>query len=146
MERRAFIKTTCMACLTGFAMSELFESCTILKYTSVEMVENDLVVPLLHFFQNQVNDGVFKKYIIVENDKLKYPICVYRTNENNYTALWMQCTHQNAELQVFGNVLQCPAHGSEFSNKGKALNTPASRDLKTFPVTISDNQIKISLK
>lgn len=58
----------------------------------------------------------------------------------------MSCTHQNAELQVFGDKLQCPAHGSEFDNTGRVLNAPADTNLRTFPVTVENNTIKISLK
>jgi Rieske Fe-S protein len=92
------------------------------------------------------NAKEFKKYIVVQNDILQYPICVYRFDENNYEALWMRCTHQGTELQVFGDKLQCPAHGSEFNNHGKVENGPASSALRTFPVTIDGNQLKISLK
>lgn len=84
--------------------------------------------------------------MVVQNDILQYPVCVYRINENEYTALWMQCTHQGAELQVFGDKLQCPAHGSDFTNTGIVQSGPADRKLRTFPVTIEANQLKISLK
>ena len=87
-----------------------------------------------------------KKYIVVNNDILQYPICVYRFSEKEYSALWMRCTHQGTELQVFGDKLQCPAHGSEFNNMGAVQNGPADAMLRTFPITIEKNQLKISLK
>ena len=37
--------------------------------------------------------------------------------DRQFTAIWMECSHQGTRLQVYGDVLQCPAHGSEFSNK-----------------------------
>lgn len=61
-------------------------------------------------------------------------------------ALLMECTHQGAELQVFGDKLQCAAHGSEFSNKGIVESGPASTDLRKFPVRIENNILKVSLK
>ena len=88
----------------------------------------------------------YKKYIVVNNDKLKFPICVYRLDAQNYSALWLQCSHQGAELQVFGDKLQCPAHGSEFNNKGSVTGGPANANLRRFPVTVENNQLKISLK
>ena len=36
----------------------------------------------------------------------------------------MKCTHQGAELQASGDVLQCPAHGSEFNNQGTGNQWP----------------------
>jgi Rieske Fe-S protein len=82
----------------------------------------------------------------VQHDQLQYPICVYRLSENEYTALWMSCTHQGTELQVFGDKLQCPAHGSEFSNRGDIQNGPADKSLRIFPVKVETNQLLISLK
>jgi Rieske Fe-S protein len=57
----------------------------------------------------------------------------------------MQCTHQGAELQAFGDKLQCPAHGSEFSNRGQVESGPATAPLRTFPVSADNNELKISL-
>ncbi|MBK8828174.1 MAG: Rieske (2Fe-2S) protein [Saprospiraceae bacterium] len=71
---------------------------------------------------------------------------MYRIEENKYNALWLECTHQGNEVQVFGDKLQCPAHGSEFSNSGLVTNGPADRNLRTFPVTIEGNYLKISLR
>jgi Rieske Fe-S protein len=58
----------------------------------------------------------------------------------------MKCTHQGSELQVFGDALQCPSHGSEFDKHGGLLNGPADKPLRTFPVKIENDQLKISLK
>jgi len=101
------------------------------------------VVPVSAFLTKQKS---FHKYVVVQNEKLKFPICVYRFNEKEYTALLMRCTHQGAELQVFGDRLECPAHGSEFNNKGVVQNGPADTNLRNFPVTIQNGQIRVSLK
>jgi Rieske Fe-S protein len=58
----------------------------------------------------------------------------------------MRCPHQGAELQVFGDRLQCPAHGSEFNDKGVVKTGPADTNLRTFPVSINKDQLLISLK
>lgn len=105
---------------------------------------SDLVVSLDEFV-SKGSDNKFKKYVIVAHEQLKFPICIYR-NENTYSALLMECTHQGAELQVFGDKMQCPAHGSEFDNHGDVTSGPASDPLRSFPVTINNNQLKISLK
>jgi Rieske Fe-S protein len=74
-------------------------------------------------------------------DAKNYPFA-----ETEYTAVWMRCSHQGAELQASGDQLQCSAHGSEFSNKGKVTNGPADTDLRTFPVTVSNNELFIDLR
>lgn len=130
----------------GGAIAALFESCGASKTLSGSINDSDLIVLLSDFETKAGKETHYKKYIIVNNDKLKFPVYVYRFDEQTYFALWLQCTHQGAELQVFGDKLQCPAHGSEFNNKGVVSGGPASSNLRSFPVTVENNQLKISLK
>jgi Rieske Fe-S protein len=146
MDRKDFIKSCGFACIGGIGLTTLLQSCGITKQLSGKIVGDNLIVPLSDFETKNGNNTYFKKYLVVQNDILQYPICVYRFNENEYSALWMRCTHQGTELQVFGDKLQCPAHGSEFNNKGGVQNGPADNTLRSFPVTIENNQLKISLK
>jgi Rieske Fe-S protein len=89
---------------------------------------------------------VYRPFVIVRNEALQYPICIYRFGEHEYSALCMRCTHQGTELQVSGDRLQCPAHGSEFTSRGKVSNGPADKDLRSFPVSVLNNQIFIDLR
>lgn len=142
MKRKEFLKTCGFACLGGAAMTSLLEGCSSGKSISGTIDHSDLVIPVTAFSHK---DG-YRKYVVVEHEKLKYPVCVYRFSETEYTALLMRCTHQGAELQVFGARLQCPAHGSEFTNKGVVKTGPADTNLRSFPVTMLNNQLYISLK
>lgn len=146
MDRRKFITTGCINCISGGLMLSLLDSCSTAKISTATILGSDMIVLMTDFEINKGDAKEFKKYLVVQNDKLQYPVCIYRFDENNYQALWMRCTHQGTELQVFGDKLQCPAHGSEFSNHGKVENGPASTSLRTFPVTITNDQLKISLK
>lgn len=146
MDRKGFIKTCGFSCLGGIVLAPFFQSCTPVKIMSGKISGDDLIVALSDFEIIAGGQKHFKKYVVVQNEILQYPICIYRQNENDYTALWMRCTHQGAELQVFGDKLQCPAHGSEFDIKGLVQNGPADNKLRTFPVSIYNNQLKISLK
>ena len=146
MDRKKFIKTCVYTCMCGSVLSTVLQSCTASKILSGNIIGDNLIVALKDFEANSDNDKQYKKYVIVQNELLQFPICVYRFNENEYHALWMRCTHQGNELQVFGDKLQCPAHGSEFDNTGIVRNGPADRSLRTFPVTVNNKQLKISLK
>lgn len=146
MDRKDFIKSCGFACVGGVAFTTLLQSCGITKQLNGNIVADDLVIPTNDFETKNGNEIFYKKYIVVNNDLLQYPICVYRFNENEYSALWMRCTHQGTELQVFGDKLQCPAHGSEFDNRGMVQNGPADNMLRTFAVKIENSQLKISLK
>jgi len=146
VDRKQFVKTCGFACLSASALSLLLQSCTTPRIITADISGSDLVVPLSNFEAMKNSVKQFKKYLVVHNDLLQYPICVFRLDENDYSALLMRCTHQGTELQVFGNRLQCPAHGSEFDNKGKVQHPPAQADLRSFPVIIEDDQLRISLK
>lgn len=144
MDRKTFIKQCVFACLSTSTAMVLLNSCATQKSITGEIDGSDLIVPLSSFISEKSNE-LYQKYVIVEHNLLKYPIYVFRFSENEYKAILMQCTHQGAELQAFGDVLQCPAHGSEFDNQGNVQNGPADENLRSFPVQIVNNQLKISL-
>lgn len=146
MDRRNFIKKSCTACLSATVLSSLVSSCVSTQYISGKLSKDGITLDKDDFKVKQKGGTAYSSFIIVRNEALKYPICVYRMNDNEYSALWMRCTHQGAELQASGDVLQCSAHGSEFNNKGQVRNGPADTALKTFPVTVSNNEIFIDLR
>ena len=146
MDRKDFIKSCGMACLGGIGAVAVLQSCTGSKIVSGSINDSDLIIATDDFIIRNIKEVKYKSYVVVQNDLLKFPICVYRLGENDYKALYMECSHQGAELQVFGSKLQCPAHGSEFTNSGAVSNGPADKALRTFPVTITNDQLKISLK
>jgi Rieske Fe-S protein len=146
MNRRKFIQTSCTACVSATALVGFLSSCKATKYISGKLGADGLFVNTDEFKISKKGVEGYRSFIIVRNDALQYPICVYRIDDSEYRALWMQCTHQGAELQASGEFLQCPAHGSEFSNNGKITNGPADRDLRAFPVTVTKNELFIDLR
>lgn len=146
MNRKQFLKTCGFGCIAGITGVSLLQSCSSSQILSKEIKGSDILVPTSDFEIKKDRETTYKKYIIIQNDLLKSPICIYRFNATDYTAVLMVCTHQGAELQVFGDKLQCSAHGSEFSNKGVLVSGPADNDLRKFPIIIENNILKISLK
>lgn len=146
IDRKEFIKKCGYACIGGLFIPSILQSCSSIKLIErnrvpAEIVGSDLIVPISSFDQGENK----KLYIIAHHPNLSYPVCVYRFGEGDYTALLMACTHQGAELQVFGEKLECPAHGSEFDSKGLVENGPAEENLRNFPLRIEDGMLKISL-
>ena len=146
MKRRDFIKNGCAACLSMTALPLIVSSCATLTNTTGHLVKDGLTLSTEDFKIKDKGSSAYRSFIVVRNDALKYPICVYRFNDTQYSALWMKCAHQGAELQASGDYLQCPAHGSEFNNKGQVTNGPASTNLRSFPVTVNDKEIFIDLR
>lgn len=146
MNRKDFIINSCAVCLSATAISSLFSSCTATKYISGKLGKDGLTVSKDEFKINQKENTAYRSFVIIRNDALQYPVCVYRFSDQEYSALWMRCTHQGSELQASGDFLQCPAHGSEFTNRGKVTNGPADSGLRTFPVTVTDKELFIDLR
>ena len=146
MDRRNFLKKSCSACLSLTVISSMVSSCVSTKYVSGKVAKDGITIDKDDFKIKQKGGTAYSSFVIVRNEILKYPICIYRINDDEYTALWMRCTHQGTELQASGDVLQCSAHGSEFNSKGQVRNGPANTALRTFPVRVTNNEIFIDLR
>ena len=144
MDRRKFIQAACTACLSATAVSLLGTGCTPTQYIQGKMEKDGLRIRKEDFRQGA--GSAYSSFIIVRNEALLFPICVFRLAENEYSAVWMKCTHQGATLNASGDMLQCPAHGSEFDNRGRVSNGPAISNLRSFPVTLQKDELFIDLR
>lgn len=146
MKRRAFMRQTCITCVSGGLIPFLISGCQATHYVRGVMDATGISVSKSEFTYQKKEQIRTRQYIIAQNDKLEFPIYVYRFSDTEYSALWMKCTHQGAELQASGDALQCPSHGSEFTNKGAVSNGPAEKNLRSFPVIVQTDTITIDLR
>jgi len=147
MDRKTFITSCGFLCAAGTGgMMSLIQSCAGSRMVSGTIAGEFLVVSLDAFISENKDGVTYRNYIVVNHENLQYPVCVYRFTEKEYSALLMKCTHQGNELTVYGDKLHCAAHGSEFDKKGIVTTGPSVQPLRTFPVHIENNQLKISLK
>jgi len=76
-------------------------------------------------------------------------IAMFRIGNDVY-AIGDRCSHAEASLaegEVFGQVVECPRHGSEFDlATGQALSLPATRPVPTYPVSVEDGTIYLVLE
>ena len=144
MNRKDFISSCGMTCLGVFALGLALPACGTSRMVTAEISGSDLLVPLSAFETGKEKGAL--SYVVVQNELLQYPICVFRLEGQQYSAVLMQCTHQGAELQAFGDRLLCPAHGSEFTKTGEVQSGPADQPLRRFPVIIEPSQLRLSLK
>lgn len=146
MDRKEFIKTCGFACLGGTTLAVLLESCAGTNYLAqTSYANNQITIPKTEFIRIAKDKTIQRKYVLVQHDKFSYPISVYKLDEENYSALLMQCTHKGCELQAQGDFLICPCHGSEFTNQGVVQNPPAEQDLQTFKISTDNENIYIYL-
>lgn len=146
MDRKEFIKRCGFACISLNTISILLQSCANSKIISAEISDDKIMVPLANFEVMNKKEKLYRKYVVVQNQLLKFPICVYRFSETEFKAFYMQCTHQGAELTAYGDKMVCSAHGSEFDNNGNVSSSPADKPLRSFPVKIYNQNLNISLK
>jgi cytochrome b6-f complex iron-sulfur subunit len=145
MERRKFIKSCCYAGAGIPILGSILTSCESLYYAQSTVKSNTLVVPLSEFIHTQKNKTSQRKFVLVNSDKLKFPVCIYHLEKELYVASLLKCTHQGCELNVGGGRYSCPCHGAEFSNTGQVLSGPAETNLKTYKTTVENENILVHL-
>ncbi len=146
MNRREFLQNSCTACLAASALAGIISSCQSTRYIKGTLGTDGITIDINEFILQSNGRKSYRSFLIVRNEALQYPICVYRLGANEFSALWMSCTHQGTELQASGDRLQCSAHGSEFSSRGAVSNGPADRNLRSFPISINNDQLFIDLR
>ena len=67
--------------------------------------------------------------------------------DGGYAALSPLCTHQGCTVEVQGERLVCPCHGSTYDRRGGLLRGPAEEPLRSFPVHVEgDGTLTITLE
>lgn len=128
-----------MACIAGLGVASLLQSCSTSQYVTKSQIEGEYLKVLLTEF------SVGKKYVLVRAEELNFPIYLYQVTPTEYSAVWMECTHQGAELSAHGEVLTCPAHGSEFDKTGQVMQGPAQSNLRKFKTKTDSQYVLIHL-
>lgn len=127
-------------------VAPVLTSCQSTHYATGTVEPNGLSILKSEFTYLKKDQPMIREYIIVRNDKLEFPIYLYRFSANEYSALLMKCSHQGNELQASGDHLHCSAHGSEFNNKGVVAQGPAENNLRSFKVSTDNERIFIDLR
>jgi Rieske Fe-S protein len=69
-------------------------------------------------------------------------LALIRNNDDIY-ALSLVCTHLGCTLNVSGEQLSCPCHGSRFDRRGNLLHGPADRPLQRLRVEKRGDMIEV---
>ena len=146
MKRRDFIRTSCLSCISGSALTLALQGCSSAYYAKqIDLKQNELVIKKSEFIEIRKDKQSMRNVIVAKYEKLGFPIAIFRLDENQYSAIYLECTHQGNEVQPHGNYLVCEGHGSEFDNKGKVTQGPAEKALRTFEVKTDQENIYINL-
>ena len=140
MQRREFISSSCKICLLGAAGYSLFqmESCSpALPVYKTSITNGNLNVPLNLFDKSALQ--------IVRPHGWFYDVAVQKNTDNSYTALLLQCTHQENQLTPTGNGYHCSLHGSDFDKQGNVRKGPAEHPLHHFETSVNNDQLAIHI-
>lgn len=143
MDRRKFIESSCFACLAIAIGGVAISSCSNMKIVNAFADNGYLIVDKSEFIDAQSNEEY--KSIIVSSNSLKKPLILFKTGADSYEATSLECTHKQVKLDLVGDKLECPAHGSVFEKNGKVIKGPAKKDLKQYSVDKTATTIKIQL-
>src|SRR5215218_472045 len=84
MNRRKFIRQGCVACLSVTVISTFLGSCISTQYVAGKLAKDGVSVSKDDFKVKQKGGTAYSSFIIVRNDSLKYPVCLYRISDNEY--------------------------------------------------------------
>ena len=73
------------------------------------------------------------------------PLFVLRIADRRYAVLSPICTHRGCTVELAGERLRCPCHGSTYDRQGAVLIGPAERALTRLAVTVDDDRLTIDL-
>ncbi len=146
MKRKEFIKTCGFACIGMTGLSVALQSCAGANYFAQSSISNNqIAIKKTEFFKTEKEKQTERSYILVKSEKLNFPICIYKIDEQNYSAILLECTHKGCELKPQGDYLICPCHGSEFTKQGIVQNPPAEENLKSFIIKSDNENLYIQL-
>jgi len=141
IERRKFIQDGCRACLllgAGFLMSEMTACGPSSQILHLPVSGNTVQLPMAGFAKQNMQ--------IVRPDGWIYDIAVRKSDDGQYEALFLQCTHQKNQVIPEGNGFVCPLHGSRYNLDGQVKKGPAEMPLRKFPVREESGDLVIELK
>ncbi|MBD1207879.1 MAG: Rieske (2Fe-2S) protein [Ignavibacteria bacterium] len=142
--RKEFLEQTAALAVLGAStgtLATLLTGCTTVRYVSgtESTTANAVTVPLAEFA-----DGTF--VVVRKGGKLSAPVYLCKHADGTFSALVMKCTHKGCEVRPAGDLLICPCHGSEFTNKGVVLSPPALENLLSFHTSVDAASVTIYIQ
>jgi Rieske Fe-S protein len=141
MERRKFISSSCRICLlgaAGFSLTQIIGCATTSPVYKTSIANGDLNVPLNLFEKSALQ--------IVRPAGWYYDVAVQKNPDNSYTALLLQCTHQENQLTPTGTGYHCSLHGSDFDKQGNVRKGPAEQPLHHFETSVNNDIVSVHVK
>ena len=76
-------------------------------------------------------------------------LCLARTEDGVYCAVDDECSHEEYSLsegEVWGDEIECPAHGSKFNLRtGAVRGLPATQPVRAYPTKVVGDDVMVEL-
>ena len=138
MERRDFLKKSCSACAGISLLLPFLESCGTSATIFKAIPENNRLTIPRSVFETQ-------PYAMIRAQKLSYDILLRKSENDQFTAIYMKCTHRDSPVQFTKTGFVCNDHGSRFTIEGEVTKSPAKNNLTRLPVEADSQSVFISL-
>ena len=134
MDRREFV-VSCAVLSAAF-----LAGCASMVTHPVPVASGKIQLSLAHYPELSKPAGAVKLQPHGQDD----PIYVL-ANGTDFVAVSPICTHRGCTVDVHGERLVCPCHGSTYDREGKVLKGPAQRALARYPVTRAAETLVIEI-
>lgn len=131
MERRQFVA----------AAAGLLGACASLVTTPVTPVAGRVTLTLRHF-PALSEAGGFLKIRPTDSGRLIYVLAL---DGGRFAAVSPVCKHRGCIVDVAGERLECPCHGSMYGRDGRVLRGPTQAPLDRYPTEVRDGVLTIML-
>jgi thiosulfate dehydrogenase [quinone] large subunit len=137
MKRRDFV-TTCALAGAG----ALLGGCVAMVTHPVPVTGGRVQLPLASYPELAKPNGAIRILPAASDD----PIYVLSLGDGEFRAVSPICTHRGCTVDVQGERLVCPCHGSTYDRSGTVLRGPAERALARYAVTREGDALLIDLE
>ena len=76
-------------------------------------------------------------------DGQKQPLIVIIDANGKHSVISSECTHKGCTVEVQGERIVCPCHGSTYDRKGDVLKGPAQRSLQRYQSRLTSDGVLI---
>lgn len=138
LHRREFIGV-CVCTVGGLALG----GCASLMTRAVTPIDGRIVLNLMHYPELTERGGSLKLQPAGHAD----PVYVLAQRDGSFVALSPVCTHLGCTVEIQGERLMCPCHGSTYDASGAVLQGPAQKALGRYATNLTpDGVLTIDLR
>lgn len=136
IDRREFVtRCSCAGALLALG------GCVAMVTHPVPVVDGRVAISLAQFPDLAMPLGAIK----IQPAQLEDPLYVLAQPGGEFLAVSPICTHRGCTVDVQGERLVCPCHGSTYDRAGNVLRGPAQRTLTSYPVNRRGDMLTITV-